>query len=155
MTIPGDPPVRLLLAFQEIFPAITPEWIVRAPDREMWTAAISGTPTEFTLIVPDLEMRTTFSLRSAKTYTTVRNRPLPRWARYGAGVVIALCEAGLNVSGFQAVITGSEPNGPRYEHAIGIAVAALCCQVQEVSYSAEHLLELVDRVRRDYVEVQA
>jgi galactokinase len=150
--IPGDPPVRLLLAFQNAFPSMMPEWVTQAPGREMWTAAKVDTQPEFTIFVPDLEARTTFSLRSAKTRTTVMNRPLPRWARYAAGVLIAMCESGMEIPGFQAVVIGTEPNGPRYEYAIGMTVAALCCQIARETCEHEQLLELLERVRRDYVE---
>lgn len=153
MTIPGDPPVRLLLAFQATFPSMMPEWIVQAPEREMWAAAMIDEQPEFTIIAPDLEARTTFSLRSAKTKTTVMNRPLPRWARYAAGVVVALCDSDMEMSGFQAVVVGAEPTGPRYEYAIGMTVAELCCQMAEEHCLPAHLLELLERVRRDYAEM--
>jgi hypothetical protein len=144
--------MRLLLAFQTAFPSMMPEWLVQAPGREMWAAAMLDAQPEFTLIAPDLEARTTFSLRSAKTKTTVMNRPLPRWARYAAGVLIALCESGMELQGFQAVVIGSEPNGPRYEYAIGLTVAELCCQMAEETYQPEQLLDLLERVRREYTE---
>jgi galactokinase len=130
-----------------------PEWVIQAPAREMWVAAMLEAQPEFTLIVPDLEARTTFSLRSAKNKTTVMNRPLPRWARYAAGTVIALSEAGMELGGFHAVVIGTEPTGPRYEYAIGLTLAALCCQMADQSCQPEQLLDLLERVRRDYAEI--
>ena len=153
MTISGDPPMRLLLAFQQAFPGLTPEWIVQAAGRDMWAAAIADSHDKFTIALPDMEARAAFNFRSAKTRTTTLNRPLPHWARYPAGVLLALrnFEAEEN-SGLQVVIVGTEPPGPRYEHAVGMAIASLWHHIHQKPYTTEALLELVERVRRDYVE---
>jgi galactokinase len=130
-----------------------PEWIVQAPGREMWVAAMRDSYDKFTISVPDLEARATFNLRSAKTKMTNHNRPLPHWARYPAGVILALRDAEDESSGFQAIVIGEEPQGPRYQHAIGIAIAALWLHMRQQPYTTESLIELVERVRRDYVKV--
>lgn len=153
MTISGDPPMRLLLAFQQAFPSLTPEWIVQAAGREMWAAAIMDSHDKFTIAVPDMEARATFSFRSARTKLTSLNRPLPRWARYPAGVLLALRDFGSDESsGLQVVVVGTEPPGPRYEHAVGMAVATLWHHIHQKPHTVDALLELVERVRRDYVE---
>ncbi len=152
MQITGDPPVRLLLSFQEAFPEDDPAWILQAPGRDMWVAASRCADDEFTLVVPDLDAHSTFNYRSAKTRSTVLNRPLPAWARYPAGVLIHLRDSGLDPGGLQIVLAGKEPPGPRYHHALGIAVASLCLEVHERDYQADQLIELVEQVRRDYVE---
>jgi hypothetical protein len=152
VTISGDPPVRLLLAFQQAFPSLMPEWIVQAAGRDMWAAAIADSHDKFTIAVPDIEARAAFNFRSAKSKTTTLNRPLPRWARYPAGVLLALRDFEAESSGLQVVVVGTEPPGPRYEHAVGITVAALWYHIHQKPYTIDILLELVERVRRDYVE---
>lgn len=151
--IPGDPPMRLLMAFQEHFPDLTPDWIVRAPGREMWIAAAFNTQPSFTIANADLDVRATFSYRSAKTRTTVLNRPLPGWTRYPAGTLLLLRDLGMEKTGLHAVLTGGEPPGPRYDHAMGIAIAALWYAVYQRPCDADDLIELVEQVRREYVEV--
>jgi galactokinase len=152
--ISGDPPMRLLMAFQQTFPALTPDWILQAPGRDMWIAAVLTDQPAFTVSAADLDARATFSFRSAKTYTTVLNRPLPGWARYPAGVLLLMREYGIETTGLQAVMAGSEPPGPRYEHALGITLAALWHEMHGLSYTPARLLELVERVRREYVETE-
>jgi hypothetical protein len=153
VNISGDPPMRLLLAFQQQFPEADPDWILQAPGRDMWAAARFAPEPTFTLYVADLDGRTTFSFRSAKTRTTVFNRPLPNWARYPAGVLLLLREFGLETTGLQACLIGSEPAGPRYEYGLGVAVAALWHQVHDLPYTAGSLIDLLERVRREYVEI--
>lgn len=146
--------MRLLLAFQQLYPALTgPEWVIQAPGREMWAAAARQPGHEFTVAVPDLDARVTFSYRSARSHLSVLNRPLPRWARYAAGALLALRDAGIEPEGLVVVVAGTEPAGPRYEHAVGIAVAALSCACLDQLYAADDLIGLVERVRREYVEV--
>ena len=151
--IPGDPPMRLLMAFQQHFPALSPDWILQAPGRDMWIAAAFIDQPSFTIGSADLDARTTFNYRSAKTRTTVFNRPLPGWARYPAGVLLALRDEGMETTGLQAMLAGSEPPGPRYEHALGIAVAALWHEVHQQPTTPDELVDLVERVRREYVEI--
>lgn len=144
--------MRLLLAFQQIFPDLSADWIVQAPGREMWAAAAHDQRALFTLVLADGELRTSFNFRSAKLRTTVMQRPLPLWARYPAGVIVALREQGLEMGGFQAVLAGEEPPGPRHDHALGMAVAALGYEMHRHPYTAESLFDLVEQVRRDYVD---
>ena len=147
-----DPPLRLLVAFHQTFPALSPEWIVQPPGREMWIAAVRHDREQYTLAAPDLEGSTTFSLRSARARRTVLNRPLPDWARYPAGVMVALSHNGLDVAGIDAMIVGEEPPGPRYHFSLGVAVAALWHEFYQRPYTADSLVAIVDQVRREYVE---
>ncbi len=154
MNISGDPPMRLLLAFHQQFPNASPDWVMQGPGRDMWVAACPNTEVQFTLIVPDLHARTTFSFRSARTKTTVFNRPLPHWARYPAGVLLLLRDAGLESIGLQATLAGGEPPGPRYDFALGMTIAALEHEIHERPYSHDSLVDMLEQVRRDYVETQ-
>jgi galactokinase len=147
-----DPPVRLLAAFQEHFPEHELVWLVRAPGRDTWIAAGRSENETFTVVSPDLDMRATFSLQSARVRRTVLQRPLPRWARYPAGVTLTVDNEGLDVVGLNMVVMGTEPPGPQYDYSVGIAFAALWHEVQEHPYTIDRLIEIVDRARRDYVE---
>lgn len=152
MDIPVNPPLRLLAAFQDVFPGATPDHIVQAPGREMWVAAVMRDHDEFTLHAPDAGSgRAVFNWRSAKLKRTILNRPLPRWARYPAGVIMTLCASGLDTVGFDAVVAGEEPEGPRYDYGMGMAVAALLYTIHQKAYTADSLLEVVEQVRRDYI----
>lgn len=150
----SNPPVRLLTAFQEAHPGQSPSFIVQAPGRDIWAAATVGSGGLFRLQAPDLRGRAVFSRRSAKSGRTVLRRPLPYWARYPAGVVADLCGGPLEVSGFQAVALGQEAQGPRYLFSLGLVVAALLHEISGEPYSGEELIEVVERVRRDYAYIQ-
>ena len=155
MNISGDPPMRLLLAFQQQFPDHTPQWILQGPGRDMWIAACPATEAQFTLNVPDIDARTTFSFRSARAKNTVFNRPLPNWARYPAGVLLLLRDMGLESNGLQAALAGGEPPGPRYDFALGVTIAALWHEIHQRAYTHDSLIDLLEQVRRDYVEAPA
>lgn len=144
--------MQLLLAFQQVFPGHTPDWLIKAPGRELWAAAIPAGDATYTFIAPDMDARTTFSLRGAKTRSTVTNRPLPRWARYAAGVLLALDDLCGVAGGLQVVIVGLEPPGPRYDYAIGMLVAALLYDICGCDYTGSGIQELVERIHRDYAE---
>lgn len=147
-----NPPLRLLAAFQAIYPGQIPALIVQAPGREMWVAALMSDSQGFTIHAPDLEARTHFDWRSAKFKRTVLNRPLPGWARYSAGVIHTLCAEGMDLAGLEAVAVGEEPSGPRYDYALGMAFAALWHTLHQRAYDQNSLLDLMERVRRTYME---
>lgn len=150
--LPGSPPVMLLAAFADAFPDQTVEWLTRAPGREMWVAASRSGSEEFTVVVSEMEGKATFSLQSAKSKLTVTRRPLPRWARYPAGATLRLAQNGLDVIGLNMVMMGNEPSGPRFDYGLGMAFAALWHDLYELPYTVDTLIEVVDRVRREYVE---
>ncbi|NDJ61636.1 MAG: hypothetical protein GYB67_10960 [Chloroflexi bacterium] len=146
-------PVRLLMQFYADHPAGAADAMLQAPDRDMWVIAQLNSTQVYTITTVDLDAQTSFTRQSVKSKRTVAHRPLPRWARYPAGVVMALSERGLELPGVSAALCGDEPPGPRYEHALGIAVAALWYQVAGKAYTVSDLFGLVDRVHHDYVQV--
>lgn len=147
-----NPPLRLLTAFQQMYPDMTPGWLIQAPGRDTWIAAV-GADAHYALASADQDSRTIFSRRSALFKRSVMQRPLPGWTRYASGVVIALCDAGFDVSGIRAVTLSEDRSfGPRHDHAVGMAVAALWHDICHQSYTPESILDLVERVRRTYVE---
>lgn len=149
---PSNPPLRLLGAFQHSYPENSPDWIARAPGRDMWIAAYPTGDGHFRISVPDLEAQTHFDRRSARSKQTVARRPLPGWARYLAGVVVMLSDQGMDFPGMCAVILGEEPSGPRYEYTLALALSALWHDYNHRAYTADSLLGLVEQVRRDFVE---
>ncbi len=150
MNIP-DPPLSLITAFHELHLADSPDHILQAPGRDLWIAAVIHDTNTYTFHAPDFEGKTTFSWRTAKDKRTILKRPLPRWARYPAGVVVELCARGFDIRGVEAVIAGHEAPGPRYDYGMGVAVAALWHTVADAPYDVNDLLSLVDRVRRNYI----
>ena len=153
MTLPIDPPVRLLSTFEQLYPGSSPHVLVQAPEREMWAAARFNGAGHFMVYSADTSARTTFSYQSAKRKQTIHRRPLPSWARYIAGVSVLLDV--LEMPGIDAVICGNEPPGPRYDHALAILFGALWREINMNEYSAEELLEVAEQVRREYIEGQA
>lgn len=147
-----DPPVRLLAAFQQAYPEQAPAWIIRAPARDVWIAAAPVESQQFTVTAPTHESRTMFNLRSAKTRRTTTQRPLPRWAYYPAGVILILCNNGMDTGGLNIVILSEEPPGPGYDYGLGMAFAALWYEIHAQPYNSDMLVEIVDQARREYVE---
>jgi hypothetical protein len=147
---PNDPPLRLLAKFEQLFPSTPPHLVVQAPGREMWAAARFNDTGHCTVCTADGDGRVSFSYQSAKRRQTIHHRPLPRWARYIAGVSVIVDVA--EMPGIDVVVCGDEPAGPRYEFALGILFAALWYEINRVSYKPDDLLEATERTRREYVE---
>lgn len=156
MAIPfySDPPLRLLVKFEALYSNDPPDVLFKAPERDLWLAARYHDRETYACLSLEYNANTptTFNLQSAKQRQTVLHRPLPRWARYPAGVLILLRDADFEIPPFNAVICGDEPAGPRYEYALGILFAALCCELNQEPYQAAVLTEIVDQVHREYVE---
>ncbi|MBN8639947.1 MAG: hypothetical protein J0M07_31835 [Anaerolineae bacterium] len=148
MPLSVDPPIRLLIHYQTLYPDQSPQWIVVPPGRVMWVAAKPGEDERYTVYDVETETEATFSRQSAKSKRTVLNRPLPRWARYAAGVILLLDDA----PGVDAVICGDEAAGVRYEHSLGVAFTALMWEMLGLSYDERSLVDFTERVRREYVE---
>lgn len=154
-TLPVDPPVRLLALYQQVYPDTKPDIVFQAPGREMWALANITERGEYAITSSEMAARAVFSRQSAKVRRTVLQRPLPRWARYAAGMVLLLDDAGLAVPGLEAVVCADEPPGPRYDYALGILVAALWHDLYRRAVSPDMLREITDTVRREYVEVDS
>lgn len=148
----GNPPVMLLAAFTEAFPDHVMQFLARAPGREMWIAASYSGDESVTVVAPESEGRATFNLQSAKIKQTITRRPLPRWARYPAGVTLLLAQDGLDLVGLNLVVMGNEPSGPRFDYGSGMAFAALWHDLYQLDYTIDTLIDIVDRARREYVE---
>lgn len=152
MYIEMNPPLRLLVTFQETYAIDTADWVVCASGRDMWLAGNTVNNGVFTVYLPDLESKAVFNYASATKKQTVSRRPLPRWSLYVAGVLLKLADNGIQPVGCKAVIAGEEPPGPRYDHAVGMAFATFWHEVNHLAYETEHLRTLVDLVQRDYIK---
>ncbi len=152
MTTLPNPPLRLLAAFQLTYPSQRANWIIDAPDRDMWIGASIYDSGQFSVTVPDLEATTTFRVKSARIKRTAENTALPTWAYYLAGVAVILSNAGLSCPGADMVLAGEEPSGPRYEYSMGMAFAALWYQYNARPFDQSILIEVMERVRRDYID---
>lgn len=154
--LPADlnPPLRLLAAFQAAFPGQTPEILFPLPDREVWIAArLSDADDRHTLADADAAAPpVSFTRQTAKQKRTQTGRPLPRWARFPAGVVIALSEIGIDARGVEAVVCADEPPGPRYDYAVCLAFAALWAALADHALTAAVQRQIADAVLRDYVD---
>ncbi len=148
----NDPPIRLLTKFAQAFPAKSPQIVVQAPDREMWAAASFNGTANCTVCTADGEGRTTFNYQSAKRKQTVHRRPIPRWARYLAGVSVLLEVP--EMPGVDVVVCGDEPTGPRYDFSLGMLFAALWYEINMETCDPDVLQEVTERVRREYIEGQ-
>ncbi len=146
-----NPPVRLLAAFQQAFPDRSPEWIVRAPGRDVWAAACRARAEQFCAANADEDARAVFTLRSARLKRTAMQRPLPRWARCPASVLVALHETAAPVIGFYFMLVSEEPAGPSQDYGLGLVAAALWHEIHARPYTTDSLIEIVDRARRDYL----
>lgn len=144
-------PLHLLAAYQQFYPNVIPDWVVKAPDYEVWAAASRLDVAEFNIVNANVRARTAFSWQSAKVKRTVFRRPLPAWARYPAGVIFYMCADGLDRRGIYAALLTTETARVRTEYGSGIAMAALWHTLAGRSYTPDSLRELVEKVRREYI----
>ena len=144
-----NPPLRLLAAFQQAY-GKGADWIIPVAGREMWVAANTVDGHRYTVVTPDLDGRVVFDRQSAKQKRNIRNRPLPKWARYATGALLMLDDMEIANPPISAIILGDEPPGPRYEHAIGMAFIAIFYAIEEKEYDAQTLLSIMERVQKEY-----
>lgn len=144
-------PLHLLAAYQQFYPNVIPDWVVKAPDYEVWAAASRLDAPAFNIVNANLHVKTTFSWQSAKVKQTLFKRPLPRWSRYAAGVIFHLCADGLDRSGVYMAVLSTESAPVRAEYGAGLAVAALWYTLNSQSFTVETLREHVEQVRREYI----
>lgn len=145
-----NPPLRLLTAYQEHFSG-TPQHVVPVPGRDLWLAAHLRAVPRYTLVVPDLHARASFTMRSAARGETFIRRPLPAWARYPVALLRWLDLKAAPLPGLAAVIVGEEPPGPRYEHGLGLALAALRFDLLGRAPELDALMRDLDEAIREFL----
>ena len=146
-----NPPLRLLTAINRSLDPQRPNHMFKLTQREMWVAAQPTARYWYRIEAPDLKRSVQFSHRSAKCYQSSLRRPLGRWARYVAGVVVQLGDDGLPFPPFHMVVIGDEPLGPRYAFGMGLATARLCFELADLTATDAMLFQIVEQVRRDYL----
>jgi hypothetical protein len=144
-TLDQDAPLRLIVNYQAAF-GTTPAYVLKAPGREFWIAAETTDTGVMDLRAPDLDGAAVFHRRSARDLHTVRGRPLPRWARLAARVLLALHTPG--GTGCRAVLVGEEPAGPRYDYALAMAFATFCLAMAEQPCDDAAVADVMEKVRR-------
>lgn len=149
-TVPPNtnPPLRLYMSLQHAWGHSQADWLIQAPGRDMWLAAIATDGHSYKVFSGDIEAHTEFDHRSAKGRRTVLKRPLPTWARYPAGVIVTLGDGGMDVPAFHAVFVGDEPSGPRYDFSTGLLFATFAHELTDTPYTPASLMEVVEAVRR-------
>lgn len=152
-------PLHLLASFQQFYPQFAaPAWTIQAPGRETWVAAVvapddASLAPVYQIACVNHSAQTRFTARSAKQRHTQTQRPLPSWARYPAGVMLAMSESGFDIPAIYAVSLSEDTAfGARHDHALGMAYATLWHEIAGQPYTQQTILDLVERVRRQYVE---
>lgn len=147
----SDPPVHLLAGFSRFFPDSAPELVVQAPGRSLWGAVARRSDELYNLASVEWDVRAAFNYQSAKQRRTLQRRPLPHWSRYAAGLLVLLCNGGADPLGFDVVFAGNERDPGRYEYAVGVGFGAIHYTLVGKSMSEHALVDLTERVRREYI----
>lgn len=145
-----NPPIRLLAAFEQFFGSDAPDLVVAAPGRACWAAVRFNGTTHYQVVNGDKQVRVKFDQRSARHKQTLLGRPIPRWARYAAGVTVSIQVRML--PGADVVIISDEPPGIRTEHSVGILMAALWHEVNGETLDEQVLFQIAEQARREYIE---
>jgi galactokinase len=156
-----------------------PAWVVRAPGRVnllgehvdynngiVLPAAIDRSvrlataPTDDGIIrlhALDLGEHTAFRLEALEKRVDLEGKPLPEWALYPAGVAWALQEAGLRVSGMQAVYASDVPIGAGLSSSAAVEVAFAAAWRALGGWQMENLplARLCQRAENVYVGVNS
>ena len=94
-----------------------------AINRETLVAFAASDTEHSTILASDLGEQVTFSPQTISTKTQADGSPLPRWARYPAGVAWALEAEGLDLKGMLAVLGSSIPPGAGLSSSASIELA--------------------------------
>jgi galactokinase len=130
--------------FQERF-GEAPAYVVRAPgrvnllgehvdyndgfvlpiaiDREIWLAFSPSDTDQTTLSAVDLSEDVSFTLETLLAKTDASGKDLPTWARYPAGVMWALREAGLATPALKGAYTSNVPQGSGLSSSAAVEMA--------------------------------
>lgn len=119
----------------------------------LWAKRSDGD--HFTIQALDLDERVTFSATSCERKQTLDGKPLPQWALYPAGIVVAAIQKSLNVSGFEAVFSSTIPMGSGLSSSAAVEIA-FCALLRELGGWQIDNLEIALlslTAERDYVGV--
>jgi len=126
-----------------------------AIDRAVYLAASATTTGIVQLFAQDLKKQASIRLDELESKTDLDGRPLPRWALYPAGVAWALQQAGLAVSGLQAVYASDIPIGSGLSSSAAVEMAFAVTWQALGGWQAKRmtLAQLCQRAENEYVGV--
>jgi galactokinase len=126
-----------------------------AIDRAVYLAAAPTDDRTVQLTALDLSQHTAFSLDALEAKVDLQGNPLPAWAHYPAGVAWALQEAGLAVTGLQAIYTSDVPMGSGLSSsaAVEVGFAASWQTLGGWEVDRVRLAQLCQRAENAYVGV--
>jgi galactokinase len=126
-----------------------------AIDREVSLAAAPSGDDTISLHAVDLRQQVSFRLSDLASKTDLQGDPLPTWALYPAGVAWSLQDAGLSLTGMQAVYTSTIPIGSGLSSSAAIEVAFAAAWQALCDWKADRLTlaKLSQKAENQYVGV--
>lgn len=126
-----------------------------AIDRAVYIAAAPNQSDTINVKALDLKSQASFRIDQVESKQDLDGRPLPPWARYPAGVVWALREAGLRVPGIDAVYASDVPIGAGLSSsaAVEVAFAVAFQTLGDRQTDRMKLAQLCQRAENQYVGV--
>jgi len=118
-----------------------------AIDRAVWVASSRSASPHSTLIAVDLSERVSISPESILTKTDLDGDPLPQWAKYPAGVMWALMEAGYDMHPIDAVFSSDVPSGAGLSSSAALEMAFLYSFIAEEMDESDRASELMNYAR--------
>ncbi|HXF86500.1 MAG TPA: galactokinase [Anaerolineales bacterium] len=131
-----------------------------AIDRAVWVACSPSRAPHSTLVAVDLNEKTFFSPQTLPAKTDIYSQPLPHWAKYSAGVMWVLSEAGYHTPNFKAVFTSDVPRGAGLSSSAAVEMAFMMAffALGEKEFISKHdpitLARLAQRAENEYVGVR-
>ncbi len=109
------------------------------------------------VLAADLGEECAFSLHNLSSSTALDGGPLPSWGRYPAAVAWALDQAGLDLSGIDALLTSDVPVGAGLASsaAVEVAFAQVWLALANAEPSPLQVAQLCQRAENDYVGVRS
>jgi len=168
---------QVIQQFQNKFHA-DPQFIIRAPgrvnllgehvdyndgfvlpaaiDRAVWIACSTAQTLHSTLEAVDLSEGVSFSSESIHTKTDIHGTALPHWARYPAGVMWMLNEAGYDTPAINAVFTSNVPRGSGLSSSAAVEMGFASAWQTAGGWQADALTraQLGQRAENEYVGVK-
>jgi galactokinase len=128
-----------------------------AIDRAVYLAGSPNHSNLIELYALDIGEETAFTLDDLWSKLDVRGNPLPKWARYPAGVAWSIQQSGRQVNGLQAVYTSDVPIGAGLSSsaAVEVAFAVLWQTLGRWSADRMTLARLCQKAENEYVGVSS
>jgi len=126
-----------------------------AIDRAVWVACSPSASPHSTLAAVDLSGRVSFSSRTIPAKTNLDGMPLPHWAKYPAGVMWALNQAGYETPAINAVFTSDVPRGSGLSSSAAVEMGFLSAWQASAGWEADAMTRALigQRAENHYVGV--